>query len=232
MGGCRGVYFEHGGAGVARLTKAPRAKNRQLSGLLYALSLIFLGMGLVNLGWAVWPTPVDAKAFTIPAGPLPGAPPGTAYTSLGDIVLEVSWPRWIRAGEEGQISAAFSAVDEGEAANPAQGPQVILVEPSLMMLQVDPPGRIQVTLGGGQDLTLTWAVEGETAGAYPGKVVVAFGFFDEDMGELVAIPVAVVDVAIRVVALLGLTRRLALWFGVVGLALWGAVFLLGRMAQG
>jgi hypothetical protein len=62
--------------------------------------------------------------------------------------------------------------------------------------------------------------------------VVSFGFFDETLGELVPVPVAVVDFSIQVVTLWGLARGLVLWLGVVGLVLWGALFILGRVAAG
>lgn len=207
-------------------------RRRWLSRLLYALSLVALGFALVNLGWAVWPAPTDAQTFTIPAGPLPGAPSGKTYTSLADYTLQVSWPRWMRSGEAGQIVVALS-----EAAAPAdevvdRETQVVLIEPSLVGLPVDPPGRTQVNLGPEQDLKQRWTVDGAIAGEFPGKLVVSFGFYDEALGELVPVPVAVVDMSIRVAALWGLARGLVLWLGVVGLALWGALFILGRVVEG
>ena len=63
--------------------------RRWLSRLLYALSLILLGLALANLGWAVWPTPTDARTFMIPQGPLPGAHSGATYASLADYELQV-----------------------------------------------------------------------------------------------------------------------------------------------
>jgi hypothetical protein len=203
-----------------------------ISKLLYALSLILLGFGLVNLGWAAWPAPTDARTFAIPAGTLPGAPSGTDYASLADYQMQVSWPRWIRAGETGQILVTLSEVDLPEEEVLEQETQILLVEPSLIGLPVDPPGRVQINIGSGQDLRQRWTVDGAIAGEYPGKLVVSFGFFDESLGQIAAVPVAVVDFSVQVVALWGVGRGLALWLGVVGMVLWGALFILGRVAAG
>lgn len=216
---------------MAGIGRGSGKQRRWLSRLLYALSLVTLGFALVNLGWAVWPGPTDARTFSIPAGPLPGAPSGKTYASLADYVLEVSWPRWIRAGEKGQIVVALS-----EAAGPAEETldretQVVLIEPSLAGLPVDPPGRAQVNLGPEQVLQQRWMVNGAIAGEFPGKLVVSFGFYDEVLGELVPVPVAVVGFSIQVVTLWGLARGLVLWLGVVGLALWGALLILGRVVE-
>ena len=203
-----------------------------LSRVLYILSLVLLGFGLVNLGWAVWPAPTDARTFTIPGGMLPGAPSGKTYASLADYELQVSWSRWTRAGEDGQLVVALSEVETYAEEALTRETQVVLIEPSLIGLPIDPPGRMQVNLGPGQALQQRWTVDGAIAGEYPGKLVVSFGFYDEVLGDLVPVPVAVVDFSIEVVALWGLARGLVLWLGVVGLVLWGALFILGRVAAG
>jgi hypothetical protein len=61
---------------------------------------------------------------------------------------------------------------------------------------------------------------------------VSFGFIDEAQAELVAVPVAVVDLHIQVIGLWGLDSGLVIWFGLVSLVLWGALFILGRVAAG
>ena len=209
-----------------------RQRRKWHSQLLYVLSLILLGFGLFNLGWAVWPAPTDARTFIIPGGTLPGTPSGKTYASLVNYELQVSWPRWIRAGEGGQLVFALSEVETPAEEVLTRETQVLLMEPSLIGLPIDPPGRMQVNLGPGQALQQRWIVEGVMAGTYPGKLVVSFGFYDEALGELVPVPVAVVDFSIRVVTLWGLARGLVLWLGVVGLVLWGALFILGRVAAG
>jgi hypothetical protein len=203
-----------------------------LGQLLFTLSLVFLAFGLFNLGWAMWPAPTDAVQFAIPAGVLPGVPAGKTYASVADYTLTVSWPVWVRAGETGtlRVTLTEAAADAGLAAG--RPVQVVLVEPAIAALPLDPPGRVQATLAAGQDLDLTWDVDGALAGEYPGKVIVSFGFYDEALAELVTVPVAVVDVTVRVTALWGLEAGLAVWFGLVGLVLWGALFVLGRVAQG
>ena len=217
---------------MAGLRQSSPKQRRWVSRVLYILSLILLGFALVNLGWAVWPAPTGAQTFTIPAGTLPGAPSGTTYASLADYVLQVSWPRWIRAGEEGEIQVTLSEVDSPADGALARETQVLLVEPSITSLPVDPSGRTQVNLGPGQEVRQTWTVEGAISGEYPGKLIVSFGFFDDALGELVPVPVAVVDFDVQVVTLWGLARGLVLWLGVVGLVLWGAFFILGRVAEG
>lgn len=217
---------------MAGLGQGSGERREWLSRLLYALSLVVLGFALVNLGWAVWPAQTDGQTFTIPAGLLPGAPSGKTYTSLADYTLQVSWPRWMRAGEAGQIVVALS-----EAAAPAdevvdRETQAVLIEPSLVGLPVAPPGRTQANLGPGQGLQQRWTVDGVAPGEFPGKLVVSFGFYDEVLGELTLVPVAVIDFSIRVATLWGLARGLVLWLGLVGLVLWGALFILGRLVKG
>jgi len=97
---------------------------------------------------------------------------------------------------------------------------------------LDPEGSMQANLAAGQELTLSWEVEGAVPGEVAGKLYVSFGFYDESLAELVPVPVAVVDLAFQVTSLYGLEGRLALWLGLVGVALWGALFLLGRAAEG
>jgi len=203
-----------------------------LAQLLFMLSLIFLAFGLFSLGWAMWPAPTDAVQFAIPAGVLPGVPAGKTYASVADYTLTVSWPVWVRAGEAGTLNVTLTEADADAGLAAGRPAQVVLVEPAIAALPLDPPGRVQATLAPGQELDLTWEVDGALAGEYPGKVVVSFGFYDEALAELVSVPVAVVDVTVRVTALWGLEAGLAVWFGLVGLVLWGALFVLGRVAQG
>jgi hypothetical protein len=206
--------------------------GRGESGVLFGLSLVFLVFGLINLGWAAWPEQRDAVSLGIPSGILPGAPAGTNYEIITDYVLRVSWPLRIRMGEEGEIQVVLLPdVGEDEVTQEENPTQVVLIEPRLGMLSVVPAGRLQANLGPEQPLDTTWTVAGEAVGEYQGKVYVSFGFYEEAEEELVPVPVAVVDVAIRLVALWGVGRPLALWLGFVGLVLWGALFLLGRWVQ-
>ena len=203
-----------------------------LSQTLFTLSLVFLGCGLALLGWGVWPLPTDAAQVEIAAGILPGAPAGTTYASMADYTLSVSWPGWVRAGEEGTLQVLL-VEEESEVSGVGDRPvQIILVEPAVAGLVTDPSGRVQVNLAAGQDLDLTWTLEGAEEGAYTGKVYVAFGFTDEEQGELVSVPVAVIDIAFEVKTMWGLEGRMALWLGLVGVALWGALFVLGRAVEG
>ena len=206
-------------------------RKRRLSQFMFILSLIFFIFGLINLGWVVWPMQTDAVQFTIPAGVLAGAPAGTTYASLAEYALRVSWPQRLRLGDTETLTVTLQELSAVEGSVVDHEAQVFLVEPSLINLVIDPPGRMQANLAPGQDLTLTWDVAGEQNGTFTGKVLVSFGFYDESLDELVPVPIAVVDTVVRVSALWGLERGLALWFGVVGLVLWGALFLLGRVAQ-
>ena len=208
-----------------------RRKGQGLSQFLYGLSLIFLFLGLFNLGWAVWPPPMHAAQFNIPTGVLPGGPEGMALASLSAYELNISWPRWMRQGEPGLIYMQLVDLDrEPLSEGVERAAQVVLVEPALYPLQVEPPGGVQANLGDDQDLTLSWQVVSPEQGAFPGKLFVSFGFYDEDQAELVEVPVAVVDLNIQVIGLWGLPSGLMIWFGMVSLVLWGALFLFGRMA--
>lgn len=208
-----------------------RRKNLFLSGFLYALSLVFLAFGLFSLGWIAWPAPTDAVQLEIPAGTLPAAPAGADYISLSDYALSISWPRWVRRGHSGEIHLRLTDLLQNPlAVDEARASQVVLIEPALYLLPVDPPGGVQANLGDDQDLQITWQVRGEERGAYPGKLYVSFGFFDETLNDLVEVPVAVIDLDIRVIELWGLNSGLVIWLGLAGLLLWGALFVLGRVA--
>jgi len=211
--------------------KSP-GKQRWLSQFLFVLSLVFLAFGLVSLGWGVWPSPTNAVAFTIPVGVLPGAPLGKTYASMADYALNVSWQTWIRMGESGTITLHLSEMDADAGSAVERPAQVVLVEPVVPGVRLEPGGRMQANLAAGQELTLTWEAEGAVPGEYGGKLYVSFGFYDEALAEMVPVPVAVVDLAFRVTALYGLEGRLVLWLGLVGVALWGALFLLGRAVEG
>lgn len=203
----------------------------RLSQILYTLSLAFLAFGLVNLAWAVWPPPTDALQITIPAGTLPAAPGSTAFASLSEYALNVSWPRWVRRGESGTLNLVLTDLDhEILPAGTERQAQVVLTEPALYPLQLDPLGGVQATLGDNQDLLLTWEVTGEQQGSFPGKIYVSFGFYDEGSDALVTVPVAVVDFHIQVVELWGRGAGFAIGLGIAGLVLWGALFVLGRLS--
>ena len=213
-------------------------KGHRLSQFLYTLSLAFLVLGLFLLAWAVWPAPTDAVQISIPAGPLPGAPSQVDFTSLSDYALNISWPRWIRLGEEGLLHLRLTELDKTPHPEGAtHSVQMVLVEPTLHPLPINPPGSMQANLGDDQELLLTWEVTGTSRGEFAGKMFVSFGFFhddapteDEAQQRLVAIPVAVVDLHVQVIELWGLETALVIWFGLVSLVLWGALFILGRVA--
>jgi len=202
------------------------------SKVLFGLSLLFLLFGLINLGWAAWPEQRDAVQLTIPAGILPGAATGTEYTSVRDYDVYVSWPRWIRLGETKDIRVVLTPAEGDEEASQEDDPaQIVLIEPTLGMLPVTPPGLMQVNLGQDQDVDMVWGVAGNQVGNFTGKIYFSFGFYEEITDEVVAVPIAVVDIAIRVTSLWGFRQPLVLWLGFVGLVLWGALFLFARWVQ-
>jgi hypothetical protein len=206
-------------------------RSPRFSQILYTLSLAFLVFGLFNLAWAVWPSPTDAVQITIPAGILPAAPEGTAFASLSEYALNVSWTRWVRQGESGTLHLVLTDLEhEPLPTGTERQAQVVLAEPALYPLRVDPLGGVQANLGDDQKLLLAWEVAGEQQGAFPGKIYVSFGFYDDESDALVAIPVAVVDIHIQVVTLWGRGAGLAIGLGVVSLVLWGALFVLGRLS--
>lgn len=203
----------------------------RFSQILYTLSLAFLAFGLFNLAWAAWPAPTDAVQITIPAGILPGAPQGTAYASLSEYALNISWTRWVRRGESGTLHLVLTDLEhETLTAGTERQAQVVLAEPALYPLHVDPLGGVQANLGDDQELLLAWEFAGEQQGSFPGKIYVSFGFYDEGSDALVVVPVAVVDIHIQVVALWGRGAGFAIGVGVASLVLWGALFVLGRLS--
>jgi hypothetical protein len=198
-----------------------------LSQGLFILSLLCLGFGLFSLGWRVWPAPVDSVQITIPAGVLPGAE-DQSYASLTDYKLVVSWPLWILYGETGRLRVNISGVaGEDPPTTTMAQPQIALLEPVILGLPLTPAGRMQGIFSPDQSLDLTWEVQGNLPGEYTGKVYVAFGFYDADWAELASVPVAVVDVQMRVDAMWGLEANLAMWLGLVGMVLWAVLFVLG-----
>jgi hypothetical protein len=204
---------------------------RWVSKTLFAVSLLFLVLGLYMLGWFVLPSPVDAVQIPIAQGVLPAAPAGSGYESYSDYSLEISWPRWIRAGQERAFQMVLREVTSDTEVETEHPAQIVLVEPALVNLETSPAGRIQTNLSAGQDLVLSWTVKGGSAGEYSGKMYVLFGFYDNAIDELLPVPLAVVDMDIRVSSLWGLQSNLVIWFAMVCLALWGALFVLGRWLQ-
>ncbi len=218
---------------MAKVKQRNQPRKGWLSQLLLTLSLIFLAFGLFQLGWAVWPIPRDAVQIVIRKGVLPGAPAGKAYESLAEYTLSLSWPIWFRAEQTENIQLAMI---EAEALNDPQTTgregQIVIFEPVMSNLTLTPPGRIQTNLAAGKELDLIWDVEGEEAGETQGNLYVAFGFYDDALEEVVPVPVAVLDINTRIVSLWGLGVNLVIWLGFMGLVLWGALFVLGRLAQG
>lgn len=213
------------------MNKGNFSKNKRLGQVLYILSLMFLAFGLFGIGWVLWPNPREAVTINLPEGVLPGAPAGETYASLADYSLSVTWPRWLRAGEEENIRV-FLAEQEPNAVEVEDRPvQVVMIEPSVSSLMIQPSGQMQASMGTGQDLELSWEVSGGVPGAHQGEVIVTFGFYDQELSELVPVPVAVVDIELRIVQLFGLQSQMVLWFGLIGLVFWGALFLLGRAVQ-
>jgi len=213
------------------MNKHGSPKAKWLGKVLFALSLVFLAFGLVNLGWLVWPTKREAVTINLPEGVLPGAPVGETYASLADYTLSVTWPRWLRAGGEGTIRVFLSEQERDRVEVKDRPVQVVMVEPSLSSLMIEPPGQVQASMGPGQDLELSWAFSGSIPGDYPGEVIVSFGFYDQELSEIISVPVAVVDIQVRVVRLFGFGSQLLIWFGFISLVFWGALFLWGRMVQ-
>jgi hypothetical protein len=201
------------------------------SQILYTLSLAFLAFGLFNLAWAVWPPPTDAVQITIPAGILPAAAEGTAFASLSEYALNVSWTRWVRQGESGTLHLVLTDLeDKSLPTGTERQAQVVLAEPAIYPLRLVPLGGVQATLGDDQELLLAWEVAGEQQGSFPGKIYVSFGFYDEGSDALESVPVAVIDLHIQVVALWGRGAGFAIGLGIASLVLWGALFVLGRLS--
>jgi hypothetical protein len=205
--------------------------NRRLGQGLFILSLLFLAFGLFSIGWAAWPAPLDGVTMTIPAGILPGAPPGKTYASHADYVLEVGWPRRMRLKESGNIKLFFSEVDDTSQDGIDRPVQLVIGEANLAGLPIEPTGQIQTNLGAGQDLELWWAVPGIDTGDFSGEVILSFGFFEEESPGMITVPVAVVDYDINVFSLFGMERNLVLWLGFVSLVIWGVLFVIGRAVQ-
>ena len=216
---------------MAGMRRKPRKRGGVLGKVFYGLSLVFFAFGLFSLAWAIWPGGTEGIQIMIPAGVLPGSPSGESYVSLVTYELSLSWPKTLRIGDVGKIQVTLVAVEAPMEEEVGRKAQIVLVEPSIINLSLDPPGQTQANLASDQDLTLIWEVKGERRGTYPGEILVSFGFYDEAQEELIHIPVAVVDVTVRLTDLLGMGVGLALWFGVVGFALWGALFVLGRMVM-
>ncbi len=213
------------------MNKHGSPKAKWLGKVLFALSLVFLAFGLFSLGWVVWPTPREAVTINLPEGVLLGAPAGETYASLADYTLSVTWPRWLRAGGEGTIRVYLNEQERDRVEFEERPVQVVMVEPSLGALLVEPSGQVQASMGPGQDLELAWEVSGSVPGDYSGEMIVAFGFYDQELSEIIPVPVAVVDIQVRLLSLFGLQTQMVLWFGLMGLVFGGALFVLGRMVQ-
>ncbi len=205
--------------------------NGWISQALFILSLISLGLGLFLLGWSVWPAPTDGVQIPISRGILPGAPTGTNYDSLSDYSLNLSWPRWLRVGDEGEITLALTGTETIQDDSKEDEVQIVVGEPLMTGITLSPPAATQGSHTPGNEFTMTWKVSSDQRGEYPGKMMVSFGFYDESQDDLALVPVAVVDTLIIISALWGMRSGLTIWLGLVGLMMWGVFFLLGRMAQ-
>ncbi len=106
-----------------------------------------------------------------------------------------------------------------------------MVEVDISRLPLAPSGLTQHNMAPGTDLQTSRIVTAVQTGEFPGKALVSFGFFDEEMNELVPVPVAVVDFEIDVRSLWGLEHGIVIWLGFVGLVLGGVMFLLQRYVQ-
>ena len=202
-----------------------------VSKTLFGVSLLFLGLGLYMLGWIILPSPVDAVQIPISKGALPAAPAGSGFESYSDYSFEISWPRWIRAGQERTFQLVLRDVNSESEVNTERPAQIVVVEPVFINLETTPAGRIQTNLSAGQDIVLTWTIAGGSVGEHLGKMYILFGFYDQAIDELVSVPLAVVDMDIRVISLWGLQSNMVIWLALVSLALWGATFILGRWVQ-
>jgi len=216
---------------MAGVKGRPKHQQHWISQGLFGLSVVFLLLGLISLAWAVWPSSTDAVQINIPAGALPATPDGTDFASLADYELSISWPRWVRLGDSGSIDVFLSGVVGQADDGTDQAIQVILIETTLQRLRVEPAGLVQHNIAPGTDLNVLLAVEAVQKGEFPGKVLVSFGFFDDENDEMVPVPVAVVDVTVQVKSWLGLETGIVIWLGFVSLVLWGVLFLLGRYMQ-
>ncbi len=214
------------------MTQQPWKNSRWLSQVLFTLSLLFLIFGLFNLAWAVWPAPVDGVELIIPEGILPGAPQGYDNASLSTYRLQISWSRWMRSGRNTKIHAVLTDMDDPAAPMPDQDAQLVLIEPVIPGLLISPAGQTQAVLADQQALALSWDVIAQEPDEFPGKMMISFGFFEPEIDELQPVPVAVVDMDIRVIDLWGLAPGMAIWFGMVSLVLWGGLLIAGRMMQG
>ena len=201
-----------------------------VSQVFFVMSLLSLGMGLFLLGWAVWPVPTDGVEIPISKGILPGAPSGTDYASLADYTLNLSWPRWLRVGDEGEIILTITSEAGTQEEEAEEDVQIVVGEPYITGLALSPPAATQASLNPGNDMGMAWKVSSDMSGEYPGKVMLSFGFYYEEDG-LYLVPVAVVDTLIIITDLWGMGSGLALWLGLVGLMMWGGFFLLGRIVQ-
>ncbi len=97
---------------MARMKSEKKYQQKKVLGQgLFGLSLLFLLLGLMILGWGVWPGSSDSRQLTIPAGILPAAPEGTAYASQAEYTLTIDWPIWLRKGEQADLQATLVETD-------------------------------------------------------------------------------------------------------------------------
>jgi hypothetical protein len=221
------VCHQHPGGDMDKVNRRCQNKKGVVSKVLFSISLLFLMLALYLLAWVVLPAPKDFNRITIPEGPLAGSPLGTALTSPTDYELTLSWMRWLRVGQVGTLELTLREASNADSSLGRQDVIAVIVEPAFSNLSIKPSGRIQANLAPGQSLGLSWDAEGQVEGDYAGKVYISFGFFDENANEQAEIPVAVVDLNIQVKALWGLATNLVLWLGLVGVAFWGILFIIG-----
>ena len=165
---------------MGRISENKKYKQRKALGEgLFILSLLFLLLGLMILAWGVWPGATDSKQLTLPVGTLPGAPEETDYGSQAEYTLTLDWPTWLRKGEAGVLQATL--VETEGTALPARDAQIVLIEPVIPGLSLDPPGWCRLTWPPGK----AWRRAGPLA---PRWTVILQGRFISPLGSMTRKP--------------------------------------------
>jgi hypothetical protein len=220
--------------------------------LLLILSLIVLTWGLSSVEYQLQATELAPADMALPGskqptgGDLAG---GSAVQQPGSRLLELSWPKRLRLGDDGtlRLTVGFPTYlplgSAGSQTSPASvvGLQSGNYDAYNLVLQshLDLPGMAHTPTGEVSQLMLPdqpvvflWYLRASTPGMFSGKVWLHLRFVPRSTGQEQHILLAAQQVDVQVVKLLGMSGSQARLFGSLGLVVGGFLGLDGVLSWG
>jgi hypothetical protein len=220
-------------------------KLRRVLGLvLLVISLVVLIWGLCSPEYVLQATELASSDLAIPgsnqqAGK--GSTGGAAVQSPGARLLELSWPKSLRLGDEGTIRLTLRVISPEASASQASSETAEAVQPGMdnayhfvLQSHLDLPGMAHTPTGEvsqamlpDQPVVFLWYLRPATSGIFYGKVWLHLRFIPPSPAPEQRILLAAQQVEIQVTSLLGMSGSQARLFGSLGLVVGGFLALDG-----